>query len=158
MVRSTNNVYTGEFQHTLDGKNRVTIPAKWRPSKDDASGGKAQFVLIPNPTGYIGVYPESKIAELYQKSDELSMADPKKRLALRKISRITETIVCDSQGRITLTEKLLEHAGISKDCTLTGMFASFEIWNPERYEQQLDDSFDVEMDDSFSATLRELGL
>ena len=44
--------FVGEFTHALDSKGRVTIPSKWR-----ISGGENTYLALPNPGGYITVYP-----------------------------------------------------------------------------------------------------
>ena len=156
MVLSNGNYFTGEFQHSLDAKHRVTIPSKWRPEKQD--GSKPPFLLIPMPEGFIGVFPEQKLIEFQEKVNQISIADRQEQRAVRRIATLAEMVVCDAQGRLSLTEKLLKHAGVTSDCMLAGLFTHFEIWNPEVYQQQYDKDDEPSEDDSFTQTLKQLGL
>lgn len=154
MVLTSGSNFTGEFQHALDAKNRVTVPSKWRPGKESE---KATFLLIPMPAGFVGVFPERMIEDLNEKARKISLGDRKGQRALRRLFTLADTVVCDGHGRITLGEKLLEHAAINKDSVLAGMLTHFEIWSPERYETQFEQEDAVEDDDTISAILRELG-
>lgn len=158
MTLTTGNNYTGEFQHTLDAKNRVTIPSKWRPSKDSEGDGKAQFLLIPMPAGFVAVYPQRMIDRLNEVAANIGLGDRKGQRALRRIFSLADTVISDGQGRVTLSEKLLQHAKIDKDSILNGMLNYFEIWNPEAYQKQFEEDIDEEADDEISAIFRQLGL
>ncbi|HQU09129.1 MAG: hypothetical protein B7X06_04270, partial [Verrucomicrobia bacterium 21-51-4] len=76
--------------------------------------------------------------------------------ALTKLFSQADHFGCDKSGRIKLNEKLLEHAGIGKDCVLVGNFVTFSLWNPERYEQYL--LQDSDEDDEMAQILTELGV
>lgn len=155
MVLSAGSHFTGEFQHALDAKNRVTIPSKWRPaSKED----KATYLLVPMPAGFIGVFPELMIADLYEKARKVSLGDRKGQRAIRRLFTLADTVVCDAQGRVNLSEKLLTHAGVDKEVTLAGMFTHFEIWNPDGYLKHFEQDEQDEDDDELSTILRDLGL
>ncbi|MGJ3242588.1 MAG: division/cell wall cluster transcriptional repressor MraZ [Opitutales bacterium] len=137
--------FVGEFRHSLDEKGRLTVPAKWRPRGE---GGSVTFLAMPNPEGYITVYPPDRLAELRDKMRRLGMKDRKKRAALTQfLSRLHE-FEFDRSGRIKLSDTLIRHAGIEKDAVLLGELASFAIYSPDRYEAQMPASTE-EMDAVF---------
>ncbi len=158
MALSIGNNYTGEFQHTLDAKNRVTIPAKWRSGKEVEGDEKIKFMLLPMPAGFIKVYPEEMIFQLNEAVKKVSLGDKKGQMAIRKISTSADVVPCDSSGRIMLSEKLMAHAGIQKESILAGTFTTFEIWNAETYQKQIRDGLNDTEDDELSAAFRLLGL
>lgn len=139
----------GEFTHALDSKGRVTIPSKWR-----ISGGDNTYLALPNPNGYITVYPPKMIARLEEKVSEASLSDVQAQSLLMELFAKADSFGCDKQGRINLSDKLLEHGGIDGKAVLVGKLTSFAIWSEARRkkEQETEKSRDI-----FDA-MRELGL
>ena len=64
------NLFVGEFTHALDSKGRLTIPSKWR-----IPGGDNTYLTLPNPGGYVTVYPPKMVARLEEKVAEASLSD-----------------------------------------------------------------------------------
>lgn len=144
--------YVGEFQHTLDTKHRLTIPAKWRCAGD----GEDVYLALPNPIGCITVYPPAMVAKLEAKVAEVSLGNQKGQKALVKLFSQADTFTCDRNGRVGVGEKLIVHADIRETVMLVGSYVTFGIWNLERYQKYL--SNDVEVEDPLSVILKDLGL
>lgn len=144
------NAFVGEYRHNLDGKNRLTIPAKWRFDGDQEDA----FLALPDDSaGCITVYPPAMIEKLQEIASGVGMGDQKKRKALVRLFSRAEQMGCDKNGRISLPERLCAAAGIEREAVLAGGFNTFQIWNPERYAQYL------ASDDEDDATVfMELGL
>jgi MraZ protein len=124
--------YVGTFRHSLDAKNRLTIPAKWRFAGDDVEGS---YLALPNDNGSITVYPGDMARELYAKIRNVGMlSDPQEQSALYNLFASADRFGCDAQGRIGLSEDLRNMAGLGKDVVLTGTMATFHICSPEAYE------------------------
>ena len=138
-VSETEPFYVGEFRHNLDGKNRVTIPAKWRFRGDDAD----IYVGWAHPEGYIAVYPPGKIDEFREKIRKIAESDPRGQRIMRRLFGKASQFGCDSQGRIKLSEALVEAAGITKAVVLVGLGETFNLWSGERYGEQDEESFDL---------------
>jgi MraZ protein len=149
--RMTTNVTTffvGEFLHALDAKGRVTIPSKWR-----ISGGDNTYLALPNPNGYITVYPPKMIERLEAKVAEANLSDVRAQSLFMELFSKAHSFGCDKQGRINLSDKLLEHAGVKGKAVLVGNFSAFSIWSESRYSgRQETDERNI-----FDA-MRELGL
>jgi len=141
--------FVGEFTHALDSKGRVTIPSKWR-----ISGGDNTYLALPNPSGYITVYPPKMIERLEEKVSEANLSDTEAQSLLMELFSKADSFGCDKQGRINLSDKLLTHAGIKGKAVLVGKFSTFAIWAEDRREKE-----DVGKSerDIFDA-MRELGL
>ena len=140
--------FVGEFTHALDSKGRVTIPSKWR-----IQGGENTYLALPNPGGYITVYPPKMIERLEGKVAEASLSDPQAQSLLMELFSKADSFGCDKQGRINLNDKLLEHADIQSKAVLVGNFSAFAIWSEGRYASR--ESADQR--NIFDA-MRELGL
>ena len=147
------NIFVGEFLHQLDGKNRLCIPSKWRFAGDEGDA----CLALPNPVGCITVYPPKMVARLEEKVSAVSLGDTKGQKVLAKLFSQADTFGCDKQGRITLPEKLIRHAHLKKNALLAGSYATFNIWEPERYRAYSEGSFE-EGENEMSSLLQQLGL
>ena len=148
MSESSTPFFVGEFTHALDPKGRLTIPSKWR-----IPGGENTYLALPNPGGYITVYPPKMVGRLEEKVAEASFSDVRAQALLMELFSKAHSFGCDKQGRINLNDKLLEHAGIQGKAVLVGNFSAFAIWSEDRYAKR--ESADQR--NIFDA-MRELGL
>ena len=131
MESNTTTFLVGEFTHALDSKGRVTIPSKWR-----ISGGENTYLALPNPGGYITVYPPKMVDRLEQKVSEASLSDVRAQALLMELFSKAHSFGCDKQGRINLNDKLMEHAGVRSKAVLVGNFSAFAIWSVDNYESR----------------------
>ena len=126
--------YNSLYRHGVDGKRRVQIPAKWRPSSPDV-----EFTLIVWPKSAHGpclrVLPPEQMAKLMQDINEMGNDDPNKVVLKRFIGSESTQVALDKAGRICLPEAMAKLAGIKKDAVLVGLLDRFEIWSPDRYEE-----------------------
>lgn len=123
-------MYVGSFRHNLDGKNRLTIPSKWRFSGDEQD----VYLALPHPDGYIVVLPPAEVERLQEKVMEVRLSDRGGQDFLNKFFAGAHSLGCDKQGRIGLGEDLIRHAAVDKECLLVGTMTKFGIWSPERWE------------------------
>ena len=142
MLSSKNRKFAGGFLHSLDSKNRVTVPKKWRFDGDD---GESAYLAIPQPVGYIWLCPPAKVDKLEEKMESILPSDLEGQNFLMYVMEKSEVVTCDKSGRIVLTPALIAHAGLEPkgQAQLVGMFGSWAIWNPERYAMFKDDPFSL---------------
>ena len=122
--------FRGQFDFSLDAKNRLNVPAKFRPA---FSGGvvlaKAlePCVAIWAPDAF-EAWTESFLAKLNPVSRE-------RRSLTRYFAGNSWDAELDSAGRVTLAAPLLRHAGISKEVVVIGNLDHIEVWARERWQQ-----------------------
>ena len=145
----TRAVFFGTFRHAVDEKNRVAIPAKWRA----AARGSKEFYVLPDPKSCLVVLTALTMDKMLERADDISIGEYGRRDVLRVIASRAHDTPCDSQGRIGLTEQLLQHAGIVKEAVLVGMLTRFEIWSPERWAE-----VDRHAMENFSEAAKQVGL
>jgi len=75
MAQTGTTVYSGRFEHTLDDKNRLTIPSLWRWAHTDTE----TFLAMPHPDGYIAVLPPARVAQLLADVSQMKLSDPTRR-------------------------------------------------------------------------------
>jgi MraZ protein len=150
MVKSVSKtVFTGVAEHAIDEKNRVTIPAKWRAAAKNAR----DFYIIPHPKKCLWVLTESEMQKVFDKLDQMTIGDHDKWNFVRALASRAHATPCDSQGRITITDGLLKHAGIKNAAVLVGLISKFEIWNPERWAE-----VDRAARDNYEEAAKQVGL
>lgn len=128
--------FIGTYTHSLDSKNRVAIPAKYRSQIKDG-----KVVVTKGFDGCLTVYPLDEWEKFRQ--DRITRLDPmtsrKDRDQMRTfLSGATHWDV-DKQGRIGLTADHLNRSNITKEVVFTGMGNCFEVWAAsvwERYEAE----------------------
>jgi MraZ protein len=123
--------YAGEFRHSIDEKNRITIPSRWR--RDEAEEfillpeANHQFLLIMSPEEFARM---SLSAEL---SEGVSARD--RRVFLRQLHSRAQHAAGDRQGRLVLPEELCRKIGLKGEVALVGGRGRFEIWNLQRWKR-----------------------
>ena len=139
--------FRGTFDHTLDAKNRLTVPSKFRAALSDgvviAKGieGCAQIWI---PADY-EAYVDGALAQLNPMTEQA-----------RKLERFFgasafETEL-DAAGRIMVPAKVMEHAGLRKDVVVTGVRRCLELWDRETWS-----SVDAELSADVPALAEALG-
>jgi MraZ protein len=122
-------MFLGEYQHSLDAKGRITIPAKFR----DELGEK--FIATKGLDNCIFLYPieEWQLIEAKLRSLPFTRAD------VRSFARFffsgASEMEFDKQGRAVLSMKLREYAAINKDLIIIGVGSRVEIWSVEKWTQ-----------------------
>ena len=92
MGEDNTTYFVGEFVHALDAKGRVTIPSKWR-----ISGGDNTYLALPNPGGYITVYPPKMVARLEEKVAGASLSDARAQSLLMELFSKAHSFGCDNK-------------------------------------------------------------
>jgi MraZ protein len=132
---------TGEYQHVIDGKNRVLISNRLRGQIDVDEHGSS-FYLVLGVNGILCLYPEKYFEQIVMAVAPKTTA-PDEAVAFERISfALASKVELDSQGRLLLNERLRKRAGLKDRITLVGVRDHIELWNDENWEQYLADHMD----------------
>lgn len=141
-------MFVGEFRHTIDAKNRMVIPSKFRAFITDPEDRKGFFVMAsPVSTEHcLRLYTMSgwkKLAHtLRLKADEAK--DPAR--YLRFFASRAEFAAIDAQSRVVIPQKLMDYAGQEKEVLMVGNYDWIEVWNVGEYRAATE-SLDEEIQD-----------
>ena len=124
----------GEFEHTLDSKGRLFIPARMR----EALG--TPFIITKGFDGCLTIYPQDAWNRLTEKQDQQDLPHKDARSVTRFLFGGAVEVEPDKQGRVLLPANLRRHAGIGEDVTIVGVGNKAEIWDTERYHEFSEDS------------------
>jgi MraZ protein len=124
----------GEYEHALDDKNRVTLPAKFRQAFADGvfvARGIDPCLLVFPPEGW-NRFVDEQLAGLNPFSREA------RQMSRLLFSGATETEL-DRQGRMVVPTPLLEHARLEREVVVAGVRDHLELWQPAAWRKELDE-------------------
>jgi protein mraZ len=130
----------------MDAKGRIFMPAKMR---DDLS---EVFYIVRGVDKCITIYTDSEWQKIADKCE--TNGSVKTRRSSRSMFSSTENASLDSQGRVTISQKFQEYAGLSKEVVVIGNNTCIEIWNKEDWLAEVA-AFDNEQ---YEKGLEELGV
>lgn len=123
----------GRFEHTIDAKNRVSIPSKLRKEFTELG-----CMIVKGTVQCIYIYPMEKwSAEVLPRLEKLDTFNHDHARLKREYLSWSSIDTLDTQSRLLLPQKLLEYASINKDVLLIGTLDKIELWNPEVYENYI---------------------
>ncbi|OGE84089.1 MAG: cell division/cell wall cluster transcriptional repressor MraZ [Candidatus Colwellbacteria bacterium RIFCSPLOWO2_01_FULL_48_10] len=116
-------MFIGEFQHNIDTKGRIAIPAKFRTK---VSGGA---IITRGLDHCLFVFTSKDWEALAQKLIALPLAQANSRAFVRLMLSGASDVELDAQGRILIPDYLRKYAGLSKEAKVTGVYNRMEIWD-----------------------------
>lgn len=127
-------MFRGRFQHSIDPKGRLSVPAKYRNVL--AQYENSTVVVVPNGSA-LEVHPLQEWERIEaQINEKASVFDPEVRRAGRLYISHAKEVEIDSAGRILLPPDSRVPVGLSKDVTLIGIGRRFfEVWDRKRFEE-----------------------
>ena len=126
-MKTMNLSFTGEFEYSLDQKNRLIIPSRFRKSLSEIND--KTFVLTKGLDKCLTLYPLNEWNNVERQLSQLSTIKEKNRNFIRNVVRYATYLKYDRQGRIAMPSTLLSHAEIKKEVVLIGMIKKIEIWD-----------------------------
>jgi len=123
-------MFYGEFDHNIDDKGRITIPAKFRAHLAEG------VVVTKGLDRCLLLYPRASWEAIVGKLSQQSMTKTNVRELRRQLLAGASDDVPDKQGRVNIPGKLLEYARIDRQAIVIGQFDYCEIWNPAEWEQR----------------------
>jgi MraZ protein len=120
--------FRGQYEHSLDSKDRLTVPSRFRAPLADG------VVLAAGLDPCVEVYSVQDHARFEQRFlADLNPLNRQGRMMRRRFHARSQDERLDSAGRIRLPGHLIEHAGLEGACVVVGVADHLEIWNAERW-------------------------
>jgi MraZ protein len=124
-------LFAGEFRHSIDEKNRITIPSRWRRGSAEA------FIILPEPHGqFLLVMSADEFNRMSAQAEaESSIPARDRRVFLRQLHSRAEHGAADRQGRLVLPEGACKQLELKGEVALVGGRGRFEIWNLQKWKR-----------------------
>ncbi len=139
--------FTGEFKHTVDSKNRMSIPSKFRDKLGDV------FYITKGLDHCLFIFTMDEWEKFEEKLSALPLSNRKARAFARSFFAGATECTLDKQGRILLPQTLRQHANIEKEVYVTGAGSRVEVWDAGAWENYNDANIDDLAED-----MEELGI
>ena len=127
-------MFLSTYENKLDKKGRVSVPASFRSYLSNLGyNGVVCYPSFNNQS--IEAWPQERIEKISNTIDALSPFEEKKDYFATSILSESINLQFDSEGRISLTAKLLKHAKIKNNMLFVGQGKTFQIWEPAAFEK-----------------------
>ena len=118
----------GQYEHTIDAKKRLALPAKFRGELGD------KIIITRGIEGCLAVYTEAEWKIMSDKLSTLTISQAEARSFTRMILAGAMEVALDKLGRILVPDYLKEYAGLKKNVVVCGLSNRLEIWDSEKWE------------------------
>lgn len=137
--RVVKDMFMGEYQHNLDAKGRIIVPAKFREGLGEV------FVVTRGLDDCLFIYPKDEWTILETKLKQLPLTKKDARKFTRFFLSGASELEIDKQGRISIPQPLRKYANLTKECTVIGVSNRIEIWDDSTWQ-----SYVTESEESFA--------
>lgn len=126
-------MFIGEYEHSIDTKGRITMPAKLKLEIGE------KFVITKGLDGCLFVYSQEEWTNFEEKLKTLPLTNKNARDFVRFF--LSGAIECelDKQGRFLITSNLRNYATLEKEVVIIGVGTRLEIWNKEKWKKYSSD-------------------
>ena len=139
-------VFVGTFEHTLDGKGRIVLPATFR----NELAGRG---IVSQYENCLGVWTVDGFGEVARRLQDKVREGLTTHNAVRAFAANAVQVEPDTQGRILLPPRLRDYAALERDAVIIGAIDRIEIWNAERWQ-----TVSGEADESLLTAVTDLGI
>ena len=141
-------MFLGHFQHNLDDKGRLMIPARFRELLEGGAFITQGFDKC------LMVMTESYFKQVYERIESMNLADPTARLLRRLILSNAYPVEADKVGRILMPQNLRTFLGIENgELIVAGQGEYFEVWTPALWSEQMAQLQDTDANNQRFSTL-----
>ena len=127
-TRVAGSGFVGRYDHNLDPKKRFTIPREWRAMMGDP---ELVYVMADPTERCVNIIPAIEMESRLAKLREKALFDPALNQVLQTIGSNSEMPPVDGQGRIRISDKLLQFANLTTTVAMVGAVRKIELWRPE---------------------------
>jgi MraZ protein len=122
-------MFIGEYNHNIDSKGRLAIPAKFRAVL------KKGAVVTKGLDNCLFLYSKEEFKEMAKKAASLPISQAKARAFARHMLAGAMDVEFDGQGRITLPEYLRSFSSLKKKAIVAGLYNHLEIWDESAWNK-----------------------
>ncbi len=140
-------MFLGQYQHTLDDKGRLMIPARFRELLEGGAFVTQGFDRC------LMVLTEPYFKQVYDNVNTMNLADPNARLLRRLIFANAYPVEVDKVGRVLVPQNLRQFAGLNGEAIVAGQGDYFEVWTPAAWDEQMKRIQDTEANNQRFSTL-----
>lgn len=128
-------LFLGEYEHTLDQKQRLAIPSELREVMDPKVHGEV-FIAAPGSNGTLWLWPERTFAQLSQALGGSLVGDPLMQDFERSVFSQAARVPLDNAGRVRIPERLLQRFSLGGSIMILGVRDHLELIDPASWQRE----------------------
>ena len=129
--------FTGQFDRSIDSKNRLQLPSQLRELIDPEREGARLYVTLGENRGTLAIFTESGFEALAERTETEFQPGLESRQFELQFFALASSVDMDKQGRLVLPQRLASKAGLGEEVVLVGQKNRIEIWDRGHLEQSL---------------------
>lgn len=152
-------MFRGQYEHTMDGKGRISVPARFRDvlAELDVTGeGADRIILTRTFEQCLVVYPIDQWLNFEEKIRQLPQFNPHVQRLKRVYVAGAVEVSIDSHGRLLVPQAMRDFAGLDRNCVWVGQLDTVELWSQQRWQGAMQQALDDPQE--LSQAMAELGL
>lgn len=130
-------IFTGQFERTIDAKNRIQLPAQLRAAIDPGRDGEGLYLTLGDYRGTLSVFTERGFEEIAGRLETEFMSGAESRLFELQFYALASRVELDKQGRVVLPERLRRKARLGEEIFLIGQGNRIDLWNRADLERSM---------------------
>lgn len=123
-------MFRGRYEHTIDPKGRLSIPARYR---EELVARSITTLILSEGDHCVWAFPLDAWEQLEERLRQHPQLSPERRNVVRVMVASAKECPVDRAGRTLVPPELREFAGLKKDVMIAGALEWFEIWSRERW-------------------------
>ncbi len=138
-------IFTGQYERSIDAKNRIQLPSQVRSAIDPERDGLGLYITLGEFHGTLSIFTERSFEELAARIETDVMPGPESRRFELQFFGLPCFVDMDKQGRIVLPDRLRKKAKLVEEVYLVGQRNRLDVWNRADFDRSL--AIDWEGDD-----------
>ena len=130
-------IFTGQYDRTIDEKNRVQLPSQLRAAIDPERDGTGVYITLGEHPRTLSIFTERGFEELAARIETEFMPGPDSRRFEVQFYALASYVDIDKQGRIVIPDRLRKKARVDADVFLVGQKYRIDLWNRADLEKAM---------------------
>ncbi len=128
-------LFLGEYEHTIDAKKRLAVPAEIRDVLDPKEHGEG-FVIVPGANGLLWLWPERTFDRIAESFGGAFIPSPDRARFEQRIFSKAARLPLDAAGRVRLPERLLSEFGLGSNVVILGVGHHLELCDADAWRSR----------------------
>ena len=130
-------IFTGQFDRSIDAKNRIQLPSPLRAAIDPEHNGSGLYITLGEHPGTLSIFPQEHFEELAARVETEFMPGPESQRFELQFYALASYVEMDKQGRIVLPERLRKKAGFTEEVFLVGQKYRIDVWSRAELDKSM---------------------
>ncbi len=130
-------IFTGQYDRTIDEKNRVQLPSQLRAAIDRERDGAGVYITLGEHPRTLSIFTERGFEELAARIETEFMPGPDSRRFEVQFYALASYVDIDKQGRIVIPDRLRKKARVDAEVFLVGQKYRIDLWNRTDLEEAM---------------------